>query len=133
MDMTPHVPAARWDAGISRVPKHSLTVWRYIKTTYEGFSNDDAMTLGAALAYYTVFSLAPLLLTVTSIAGLVLGRETVRNDIQNQIQMLIGPGSAEEIKIMLSHATQNQSGGVLGTVIGIVVLLLGATGTFGSL
>ncbi|HEY2013925.1 MAG TPA: YihY/virulence factor BrkB family protein [Bryobacteraceae bacterium] len=123
----------RWDEGIPAIPRKGIGPWEYAKRTYKGFSDDDAMTLGAALAYYTVFSLAPLLLTVISIAGLIMGREAVQNQIQSQVQMLIGSGSAEQVKIMLTKATESQSGGVLGTIVGIVVLILGATGTFGSL
>jgi membrane protein len=91
------------------------------------------MTLGAALAYYTVFSLAPLLLTVISIAGLALGRESVQHSIQAQIAGLIGSEAASEIQTMLGHAAGNRSGGVIGTVIGILILLAGASGTFVSL
>src|SRR5437764_12367827 len=58
---------------------HKTSAVQYAKRSYEGFSTDDCMTLGAALAYYTVFSLAPLLLTVISIAGLFFGREAVQN------------------------------------------------------
>src|SRR5207302_11518627 len=100
--------------------------------TYSAFSDDDCMTQGAALAYYTVFSLAPLLLVVISIAGLALGREAVQDQIQNQITVLIGADAAKEIGTMLQHA-QSHSGGWLGAAIGLVTLILGATGTFGSL
>ncbi len=102
------------------------------KSTYSGFSEDDCMTQGAALAYYTVFSLAPLLLVVIAIAGIVLGREAVQKDIQNQITMLLGGDAAGQIGIMLQKA-QRHSGGWLGAAIGLFTLLLGATGTFGSL
>jgi membrane protein len=104
-----------------------------VKHTVKSFMDDDCMTLGAALAYYTVFSLAPLLLTVISIAGLALGRESVQHDIQVQIGSLIGSDAAKQVQTMLSHGTQNRSGGIIGTVIGLIVLLAGATGTFGSL
>jgi len=80
-----------------------------------------------------VFSLAPLLLTIIGIAGLVLRRDVIENQIQSQIQALIGSGAGDEIKTMLTQATQNKSGGIIGTVIGLTMLLLGATGTFGSL
>src|SRR5579862_1887060 len=103
------------------------------KGTVQSFLDDDCMTLGASLAYFTVFSLAPLLLTVISIAGLALGRQTVQHSIEGQIAGLIGSDAAKEVQTMLEHATQDRSGGILGTVIGIVVLLGGATGTFGSL
>ena len=90
------------------------------------------MTQGAALAYYTVFSLAPMLLMVISIAGLFLGREEVQRHITDQITMLIGPSPADQIGTMLQHA-QGDSGGWIGAAAGLIALLLGATGTFASL
>jgi membrane protein len=102
------------------------------KRTYSEFSDDDCTTQGAALAYYTVFSLAPLLLMVISIAGLILGRQTVQQQIQAQVTTLIGSDAAQQIGTMLQHA-QSHSGGWLGAAIGLFTLILGATGTFGSL
>jgi len=108
-------------------------VFSLLKGTVQSFMDDDCMTMGAALAYYTVFSLAPLLLMVISIAGLALGREAVQQSLVTQIGSLIGPDAATEVQTMLTHATQSKSGGIIGTVVGIIALLAGATGTFGSL
>jgi membrane protein len=116
-------------AGVSQ----RLAVVQYVKRTVDGFFEDDCTTLGAALAYYTVFSLAPLLLVVVSIAGLLLGRENIQHEIQNQIQALIGSSSGQQIQVMLQHAAQNRTGGLVGTIVGLVILLFGATGTFASL
>jgi membrane protein len=104
-----------------------------VKNTWNGFSDDDCMTLGAAIAYYTVFSLAPLLLMVVSIAGLVFGRQTVQHEISGQIQSLIGSGAADQVTSMLGKQAQNTSGGVIGTVVGIITLIFGATGAFVAL
>jgi membrane protein len=104
-----------------------------VKNTWNGFSDDDCMTLGAAMAYYTVFSLAPLLLTIISIAGLVFGRQTIQNEVAGQIQGLIGSGAAEQVTSMLAKQTENTSGGVIGTVLGILTLIFGATGAFAAL
>src|SRR5690348_7438187 len=76
-------------------PKPATNPLQLAKNTWNAFSADDCMTLGAAMAYYTVFSLAPLLLTVISIAGLVFGRQAVQNQIAGQISGLIGSGAAE--------------------------------------
>lgn len=103
------------------------------KNTWKAFNEDDCMTLGAAMAYYTVFSLAPLLLTIISIAGLVFGRDAVQHQIAGQIQGLIGAGAAQQVESMLAHQGQNQSGGILGTAIGILTLIFGATGAFVAL
>jgi membrane protein len=114
-------------------PKSPNNPLELAKNTWNSFNNDDCMTLGAAMAYYTVFSLAPLLLTIISIAGLVFGRDAVQNQIAGQISGLIGPGAAEQVQSMLAHQWQNQSGGIIGTVIGIITLIFGATGAFAAL
>ncbi len=110
-----------------------IGIWEYLKRTFNGFLDDDALTLGAALAYYATFSLAPVLLIAIGVAGTLLGRETVQMAIQHQIQTLIGPGSAEEIQVMVAKASNSQSGGIVGAVVGIAVLILGATGAFVAL
>ncbi len=103
------------------------------KKTWKAFNDDDCMTLGAAMAYYTVFSLAPLLLTVVSLAGLVFGREAVQNQIAGQIQGLIGADAAKQVQTMIANQAGHQSGGIIGTVIGILTLIFGATGAFAAL
>src|SRR5581483_7126563 len=104
-----------------------------LKGTWNEFFNDDCMTLGAAMAYYSVFSLAPLLLTIISIAALVFGREAIQNQIAGQVQGLIGSGAAEQVQSMLASQAQNKSGGIIGTVAGILTLIFGATGAFAAL
>lgn len=104
-----------------------------VKRTVKAFMDDDCLTMGAALAYYTVFSLAPLLLTVISIAGIALGQQTVQHSIETQVAGLIGADAAKQVQTMLTSATQNRSTGLIGTVVGLIVLLAGATGTFASL
>jgi membrane protein len=114
-------------------PKSATNVLELAKNTWNSFNDDDCLTLGAAMAYYTVFSLAPLLLTIISLAGLVFGREAVQNQIAGQISGLIGTGAAQQVQSMLAHQSQNQSGGIIGTVIGIITLIFGATGAFAAL
>src|ERR1044071_6678670 len=111
-------PPKSWlDPNSPAKPRKSPTnILQLAKNTWNGFSDDDCMTLGAAMAYYTVFSLAPLLLTIISLAGLVFGREAIQNQIAGQIQGLIGAGAAEQVQAMLKHQAQNQSGGIIATV-----------------
>jgi membrane protein len=123
-------PASKQD-GKAGTERTGPLAW--VQNTWKSFSDDDCMTLGAAMAYYTVFSLAPLLLTIISIAGLVFGRDAVQHQISGQIQGLVGSGAAEQVQSMLAHQAQNQSGGILGTVIGILTLVFGATGAFAAL
>ena len=131
-------PVKNWRPKIQHVDgteaaQTDTSLFGILKSTVSGFMADDCMTMGAALAYYTVFSLAPLLLTVISVAGLALGRESVQREVQSQISGLIGSGAATQVEQMLSNVLANHTSGVIGTVVGLVVLLFGATGTFGSL
>lgn len=95
--------------------------------------DDDCTTQSAAIAYYTTFSIAPLLLIVIAIVGLVFGRQAVQHDIQQQVQGLIGTGPASEVGALVKNAGQNSSSGVAGAILGIAALMLGATGAFSQL
>jgi membrane protein len=96
------------------------------------WSADRAPRLGAALAYYTVFSLAPLLVIVIAIAGFVFGQEAAQGYIVQQIGALVGERSARAIQDMVENARQPTTG-ILATIIAVVTLLLGASGVFGQL
>ena len=93
---------------------------------------DDAPRLGAALAYYTAFSIAPLLVIVIAIAGLVVGEEAARGQLVDEIGRLMGTDAGRQIEQMIASARQTD-GSILGTTLGIVTLLLGASGVFGEL
>ena len=103
-----------------------------LKETYQEFSEDKVPRLGAALAYYTLFSLAPLLVVVIAIAGMVFGEEAARGQIVGAMGGLVGQQGAEAIQEMIKGASHQQSG-IVATVIGLVTLLLGASGVFGEL
>ena len=100
--------------------------------TVTRFVADNAPRLGAALAYYTVISLAPLLLVFVGIMGQVLGREAARDEIVGQINEAIGPEASELVRQALEAAVQDNSG-VVATVVGAVVLFIGATTVFVNL
>jgi membrane protein len=106
--------------------------WPMLKETAKKGLDDDVFSLGAALAYYTVFSLAPLLLIAISVAGLVYGRDAVQGKLVGEIQGMIGRQGAEAVQTMLAHNWRTGSG-VLPTIIGIVTILFGASGVFGQL
>jgi membrane protein len=108
------------------------TIFHVLKDTYQEWNQDKASTLAAALAYYTIFSVGPLLLIAVSIAGLVFGEKAAQGQIVVQIQGWVGPQAAEAIQGML-QATNKPREGIVGTAIGIVTLLLGAAGFFGQL
>ena len=91
--------------------------------------NDNVPRMGAALAYYTLFSLAPVLIIAIAIAGLVFGRDAVRGEIVGQIQGLVGHEGALAVQAMLEGAAKPSSS-VPATVVGIITSFLGATGAF---
>ena len=105
-------------------------------TLLQGAANawldDYAPSMGAALAYYTVFSLAPLLLIVIAIAGLVFGADAARGEIFGQLQGLMGQDAATGIEAMLVSVSK-PSEGITATLVGVAVLLLGASSVFGEL
>ncbi|WP_088892494.1 YihY/virulence factor BrkB family protein [Leptolyngbya ohadii] len=109
------------------------TFWRILKETAIGWQTDKISLWAAALAYYTTFSLAPLLVLVIAIAGAVFGQEAVRGEIVGQIQGLVGQQGAEAIQAMLQNAYRAGSGGIFATIASIVTLLFGASGVFGQL
>jgi membrane protein len=102
------------------------------KETFQEWQKDEALQLGAALAYYTIFSIAPLLLVVIAVAGLVYGREAIQGQIVGEIRGLVGQQGGEAIQTMLANAGKHGSG-VLATVVGLVTILFGATGVFTQL
>ena len=102
------------------------------KQAFTEFGDDKAQRLGAALAYYTIFSLAPLLLIAIAIAGMVFGREAAQGQIFGQLRGVFGPQAAAGVQEMVKSAAKPKSG-TIATVIGIVTLLFGAAGVFGQL
>src|SRR3954467_15825112 len=101
--------------------------WSMTKQTFSEWSDDKGGRLGAALSYYTVFSLAPLLLLVISIAGLVFGRSAAEGRMFGELSGVMGADAARLIQAAVAKANQAK-GGIIGTVVGLVVLLAGATG-----
>jgi membrane protein len=106
---------------------------RLIRETYSEWKEDNVPLHAAALAYYTIFSLAPLLLIAIAVAGAAFGEEAARGELVSQVQGLVGKEGAIAIQAMIENASQPGSGGVLSTVIGFLLLMLGASGVFGQL
>jgi membrane protein len=107
-------------------------LWPVLKAAAADWSRDRAPRLGAALAYYTIFSMVPLLIVIIGVIGLVFGQEAAQSAIMGQISNMIGPQSAAAIKDMLHRADQPSSG-IISTIIATATLLLGAAGFFGQL
>lgn len=104
-------------------------VWDVLKTTAAKWVADEAPRLGAALAYYTMLSIAPLLVVVAAIGGLVYGPDAARGELVQQLQGLVGRQGAEVLQTMLANA-YHPAAGIIASVVGLIGLLLGATGVF---
>jgi membrane protein len=107
-------------------------IWILIKAAASSWVDDYAQSMGAALAYYTMFSIAPLLLIVISIAGLIFGVEAARGEIVGQLQSLMGPQGAAAVQGLL-ESVNKPAESVTATLVGGVLLLVGATSVFGEL
>lgn len=101
--------------------------WRLLKVALAGWWNDRAMSLGASIAFFTVFSLAPMLLAAIAVAGLVFGREAAQGAIVAELGGMIGTNEASFLETMIASAG-NVGSGIIGTTIGIVTFLLLVTG-----
>jgi membrane protein len=107
-------------------------MWKLVKEAVLAFINDQALSRGAAIAFYTVTSIAPILLIVIAIAGLVFGREAAQGAIIGQVSGLMGQQTAEVLQTAVASASDRGSG-TLASIIGVVTLLATASGAFGEL
>jgi membrane protein len=103
-----------------------------LKQTFTEWRDDTAPRLAASLAYYTTFSLAPLLILIIAIAGLVGGREAAQNQTMAQVQALLGVQGRQFVQGMIETASKPATG-LTATVIGVLTLLFGSLGVFGEL
>jgi membrane protein len=107
-------------------------IWILIKAAASSWVDDYAQSMGAALAYYTMFSIAPLLLIVISVAGLVFGVEAARGEIVGQLRALTGQQGAEAVQALLESVSKPAES-VTAMLVGGVLLLVGATSVFAEL
>lgn len=108
-------------------------IWFELKQSFREWGADKAPLLAAALAYFALFSIAPLLLISIAIAGLFFGAEATQMRVESTIAEMLGQQGAEAITSMVEAASQKTGEGVLGLIGGIVALLLGASGVFAHL
>src|SRR5260370_37580669 len=113
----------------SRFTWRPKVIYELLKSTYDEWSRDKAPRMGAALAYYTIFSLAPLLVIAIAISGFVFGTTAVERRFTDQIQGLVGAESAHAVHTMIQSA-HKPAHGLIATIFGVVILLLGASGVF---
>jgi len=108
------------------------TAWLLARETMTSWSEDYASSMGAALAYYTMFSIAPLLLIVISVAGLFFGEQAARGEILDQLRGLMGDDGARAVQALLASVNHPKAG-ILATLLGIGALVIGATTVIGEL
>jgi membrane protein len=108
-------------------------MWQLLKTSVREFIDDDCPTMAAALSYYTVFSLPPLLVLILLLVGAVMDPQDVQGSLETNLQSLMGPRAGQTVRTILEHAQLPGSGGLIATAIGIGALILGAAGVFGQL
>lgn len=104
-------------------------VFQLLKESFKDFNDDECPRMAAALAYYTVFALPPLLILILMIVSRFVSRETVTAALSGQMGSMIGPGGARAIQGMITQAKE-PGGGVMATLLGLGAVVLGATGAF---
>jgi membrane protein len=111
--------------------KKIKNIYTYLKQVFTEFAEDNILKYSASLAYYTVFSLAPVLIVIISICGVLFGKEAIQGHIYGQIKGLVGNDAAVQIQETIKniHLTGHN---IFATIISIIVLLIGATGIFGE-
>jgi membrane protein len=108
-----------------------VTLWHVALRAVQDWWQDNCLRLAASLAYYTALSLAPLVLLIVGVAGLVLDRQQVAQQLMAQLESLMGPAGRDLITSILT--TTSPQGGAVATVIGLITLFIGATAVFGEL
>jgi membrane protein len=119
-------------------PRRGSPHWRLdatvhlVQSTVQSWLDDYAPSMGAALAYYTMFSVAPLVLIVISLAGIIFGQDAARGEILRELQGLMGAQGAQAVQSLL-ESVNKPAQGVFATLVGSALLLVGATTVFGEL
>jgi len=107
-------------------------VWGLVRGSFAAWGEDYASSMGAALSFYTVFSVAPVLLIAIAVAGLVFDTHAAQRAVASELTGLMGREAAAAVEALLQSA-RSPSGGVISTTVGVVVLLIGASAVFGEL
>jgi membrane protein len=113
--------------------REKKSVWQFVKDTLLQWFEDEPFQLAASLSYYTLFSLAPLLIIVIAIAGFAFGREAAQNQIVETVQGTIGQEGAQAIQALIQNASNKPKTGMISTLLGLGALIFGAAGVFGQL
>ena len=109
--------------------KKLKSFWRVLRSAGLNFAEDNCVKLAASLSYYTIFAVAPLLIIIISIVGSLFGRDAVQGKVYTEIKTLVGSNAALQIQDIIANV-QNSQNTSIGTIIGAVILFIGATGIF---
>jgi membrane protein len=107
-------------------------IWPILQAAFNAFIADGALSRGAAIAYYSIFAIAPILLITTAAAGVIFGEKAAQNAIVEEFSGLMGPAAAELLQQIILGVSETR-GGMLGTILGLGTLFLTATGVFGEI
>ena len=119
----------------SKAPKKRIS-WRALgtmfKSSFKGFSDDKVSKLGGSLAYSTIFSMAPLLVVIIALCSIFMGQEAIQGKIYGELEKFMGHNTALQLQDLVKNAAIHGKG-VLASIIGVITLLLGATGIFAEI
>ncbi|UPK70090.1 YihY/virulence factor BrkB family protein [Chitinophaga filiformis] len=115
-----------------KIFKKVKTIWLILKQTFHDFMDDKVLKLSAALSYYTIFSIAPMLIVIITLCDVFLGKEAIEGSIYGQIKSMVGGQAALQIQEMIKNAALSGDSG-WATIVGIVTLVIGATSVFGEI
>jgi membrane protein len=107
-------------------------LWRIVKAAVSGYVANDALSRGASIAFYAATSLAPVLLIVVAVAGLAFGQDAARAAISEELGRLLGSSGGDFIKSILARSSDPASGAT-ATIVGVVTVLITASGVFGEM
>ena len=107
-------------------------LWKVLKNSFKGFSNDRITKMSSSLSYYTLFSMAPLLIIIISLSGIFLGQDAAQGKIYDQLSNFIGSNAASQLQTMIQNASLSGKS-KLAAIIGIVTLIVGATTVFAQI
>jgi membrane protein len=109
-----------------------MHLWHLLRKTFSAWSGHEASRLGAALAFYSILSLAPLMVLVVAIAGLVFGHSSAQDQIIAEVEGMVGQQGGDAVRAMIEQG-QKPAAGLIASLVGVVTLLFGASGVFGEL
>jgi membrane protein len=115
-----------------KIKTSSGKIWYLLKETFKEFVDDNAIKLSASLSYYTIFSIPPLLIIIIGLCGIFFGEDAVRGEVFGQINGLVGNEAALQIQETLKNVKLS-SNNLFATVVGVVILIIGASGVFAEI